>query len=464
MKSTICEGPFPIQVLLNKPDTRILFDSQDMDSSRGFLTPVRHTFESKMFREIHGELRDDRDWNQNQITIRRDSVSPQSSIMTSGVGESPTGQHWELIIADDLQTELNSKNREQRQKVIDRVKMYDNLLDQSGMAVIVGTRWAFDDVMQFLEDQEKEDRRYGRPKRIFLNKKSAHKKNEEGKFTTELEFPGLLDQDELNYARASQGAFLYSCNYECEPMSDENAIFKKEWIRYHEFDVGSLPAGSKIYMAIDPAGFGEQRFRGADYHGIVVAAVSPTGDCFVLYAIKAHWTDQKLMEEIGRIHSAYLPIRTGIEQVFGQHQLKAWLYDELRKKGKIINFEHFKNTNMKKEARIQALAPRFELGKIFLRSSMTELEDELLQFPKGEHDDIADALAYAWLMADVPTEPDIREFWRDPEWKEKGLFKPEDGISAPPDSTSLAVRRAEEAEKKYKTKRTGRFVPLSRFN
>ena len=40
------------------------------------------------------------------------------------------------------------------------------------------------------------------------------------------------------------------------------------------------------------------------------------------------------------------------------------------------------------------MQPRYVVGKVFHKKWMTDLEVELLQFPKSPHDDLADALAY----------------------------------------------------------------------
>lgn len=448
---------------MRDPDTRILLDSHDVDSAKKFLQPIKQAFQDKLFEEIHGSLRDKADWSQNSITIKREAILPQSSISLGGVDSSPTGEHYELIISDDLQDEKNSKSRDQIQKVIDRVKLYDNLLDQSGMAVIVGTRWAYGDLMEWLEEQRKEDERFGRPKRIFINKKHAYKKSEDGKFTEELEFPGLLTKEELSYARAQQGSYLFSCNYLVEPMSDEIAVFKKETFQYHELGRGNLPENSRVYMAIDTAGSGEKRFKGADYHGIVISAVSPAGDMYVLYSLKAHLSDQKLMEKIGELHTEYKPHEIAIEANFKRHQLKGWMQDEWKKAGKYIHFDELPKSQVKKEDRIQGVSPRFELGKVYFRKNMTELEDELLQFPKGAHDDLADAFAYTWHMADVPNEKGHELWYMQKDWALTGAFQPTEKMPKPPDPTSIAVWQIEHEERKYKTRNSrNRFRAASR--
>ena len=54
-----------------------------------------------------------------------------------------------------------------------------------------------------------------------------------------------------------------------------------------------------------------------------------------------------------------------------------------------------KSEGRRKTLRIEALQPRFECGKVFIRESQEELATQLLRFPSPRgHDDIIDALAY----------------------------------------------------------------------
>ncbi len=467
MKSTVCTGPFPIQVLLQAPNTRILFDSQDETSAGGFLGPVKQVFEDSLFQEIHGDIRSKHNWNQDSITVKRDAILPQSSIMLGSAESSPTGQHWELIVADDLQTEKNVKEPDQRKKIIDRVKMYDNLLDQSGMAVIVGTRWDSNDLMNFLDMSAKEDERYSRPQRIFFNRKSAYKRQADGKLsTTELEFPGLLTEDELSFARSQMGRELYYCNYLCEPFQSDNAQFLKEWILYHNMTVGELPEGTVVYMAVDPAG--EGKFRDADFNAIIVAAVTPQNDTYVLYAWRGHVTRLGLLQKILQLWEAYNPRSLGVEAVFGQVELKNWMKEEMRKRGKVVNWHDFTNSKIKKEARIKVLLPLFECGKVWLRKEHTELESELLGWPDGGHDDMIDTLAYIRDMVDIPFDGPVHgKWWEQKDWAlpdAKIKFIPTQAQPTPPDPTSIAVWDLEKKNKDLRTTaRRNRFSPASRY-
>lgn len=59
----------------------------------------------------------------------------------------------------------------------------------------------------------------------------------------------------------------------------------------------------------------------------------------------------------------------------------------------------------RKELRISTLQPRFKAGTVWFpmgATFLTELESELLSFPRGLHDDLIDALAYESQLAIPP--------------------------------------------------------------
>jgi predicted phage terminase large subunit-like protein len=83
----------------------------------------------------------------------------------------------------------------------------------------------------------------------------------------------------------------------------------------------------------------------------------------------------------------------GIEQVAYQEALLYMLDDEMRRRQKILPVKGITRSKTSKQTRILALVPRFEWSRIYLMPGMTDLEDELENFPRGAHDDIVDSLA-----------------------------------------------------------------------
>ena len=64
------------------------------------------------------------------------------------------GQHYSVIIADDLSSLDNSLTKEQREKVINHWRLYISLLDPGGTIVVVGTRYSAGDIVAHIIETE----------------------------------------------------------------------------------------------------------------------------------------------------------------------------------------------------------------------------------------------------------------------------------------------------------------------
>ncbi len=68
---------------------------------------------------------------------------------------------------------------------------------------------------------------------------------------------------------------------------------------------------------------------------------------------------------------------------------------EMKKRNKFYVINEVKpDNNELKTVRIRNLIPHYSNRRIFHSENMWELEEQLIEFPKGQHDDIIDALAY----------------------------------------------------------------------
>jgi hypothetical protein len=119
-------------------------------------------------------------------------------------------------------TRRRTSRTEQIQQVIDHYKLAFSLLDPGKPMIMIGTRWDYNDLYQHIIDFEQED--------FNILKKSAY--NPDGS----LFFPEVLNTKELDKIRRRQGIGIFSKQYLNEPVSDENATFKREYIQYKKWE------------------------------------------------------------------------------------------------------------------------------------------------------------------------------------------------------------------------------------
>lgn len=154
-KSSIGVVGYAIWSLLRNPDCRILIDSETYQNSRNFIREIRGKLELPEMTALYGVFRSKDNWAEGSITInQRQKVLKEASVTASGVGSNKVGQHYDLIIHDDLNTDKNSNTPELCQKVIDHYRMNTSILEPGGTMVVIGTRYSENDVIQFILDNE----------------------------------------------------------------------------------------------------------------------------------------------------------------------------------------------------------------------------------------------------------------------------------------------------------------------
>lgn len=134
--------------MVKNPDIRILIDSEKYENSKNFIREIKGKLEDPRVVSLFGESKSPSNWSEGSITIaQRTKVLKESTVTASGVEAGKTGQHYDLIIMDDLNTEENSQTVDLRKKIIRHYQMNTAILEPEGVLVVIGTRYAADDVI-----------------------------------------------------------------------------------------------------------------------------------------------------------------------------------------------------------------------------------------------------------------------------------------------------------------------------
>lgn len=367
--------------MLKNPNIRILIANNTWDNARRFLSSIQQYLVRGATLPIYFGPFQSKQWNQDEITIKqRTMILDAPTISTTGLEKEQTSQHYDLIIADDLVARENVHTAEQRQKVKDYINSLMALLEPQGELWVIGTRWHQNDAYADLIEEGIWD--------VMIR----------GCYTddtrTEALFPEKFTLEKLQFLRNKMGAYQFSAWYLNNPVSQDAADFKKEWIKYYE--PSTHP--SSLYLTIDPA---HSLAPGADFTALVVAGMFKDGRVRVVDYVHKRLIPSDLVDAVFGLVKKYRLHRVGLETYAYQKTLK---YDMERKMRETKTFfsvdemggrrtgkaEPFEN----KEARIRRLQPLFEQGLVEIRKDMTALEDELLSFPRGKYDDLIDALSY----------------------------------------------------------------------
>lgn len=232
-----------------------------------------------------------------------------------------------------------------------------------------------------------------------------------------LLFPEKLSHSFLERAKRTMGSYLFANQYLNEVIPADLQTFKKAWFNYHS----EIPKNSLNFIFVDPA---ISQADTADYTGVVVVAVDHEKHWYVRAAKRYRVTPTQLISLIFELNTRFNPAIIGIEEVAFQKSLLYFLDEEMRRRNILLPIKGIKPpTDKTKQMRILSLVPRLEWGHLTLNAGLTDLELELLQFPRGAHDDLIDALASVeyiyfppektkrWEKKPSPNHPDYERWY-----------------------------------------------------
>jgi len=431
-KSSVVTIGFTLQFILNEPNARVLIDSETFGKSKAFLREIiDHLTNNEAYRDvfkaIHGVYpfttkSQMKLWTDSEVILPcRNVPKKEPTISCAGIDVTKNGMHYDLIICDDLHSEQNVTNKELIQKVIDHYKLAFSLLDPGKPMIVIGTRWDYNDLYQHIMDFEAED--------FNILRKSAY--NPDGS----LFFPEVLSEEQLEKIRRRQGIGIFSKQYLNEPVSDENATFKRDQIVRKKWEtIKGRPIN--WLLLVDPSYYDPRGTTSySDYAALVLAGMDYQRELYVRYIIRARMTYSELIDHIFKIYTdkQFSDIKNMriILEVIGTKSLSFELANEQRRRNTWLPVTEIKHQARSKEERIRALAPFYEYGHIYHIQEcpqIEELEYELLHFPSARHDDIIDALSSILDFASPPKAPnDMRDDDR-PRHK-RHLYKPRSTIT-----------------------------------
>lgn len=210
--------------------------------------------------------------------------------------------------------------------------------------------------------------------------------------TASWTFPSVtnphLDPAEVDAARRELPSIVFRREFGAEFVSAGGARVRREWIR-----VAAAPALSTLDIAIG-IDLAISQKTGADFTAGVVLGRSRDGTVYVLDAQRLRAPFHQVLEFVKALAARWHPRTIGVEAV--AYQLVA-VQELLRTTSLPVRGVLPRSEGGDKVQRFQPLEARYEQGLVRHVPGLTpDFERELLAFPVGDHDDMVDALSYAW--------------------------------------------------------------------
>lgn len=423
LKSTIVTVGHSVRRIVKNPKVRILIANATYNLATSFLDQIKSQLKgNKKIHELYGDYsKNAGKWSENQVKIFSkgevtDYESKEPTVTAMGITGSLTSQHYDVIIIDDAVNRENITTIDQIRKVYKFYQDCLDLLEPGGELIIIGTRWHDSDLYGWIMGGDNE--REGEiPKRIaaeimphqFVYKGKQFNIMKRKVFEgNKAIWPEKFTPEHVAMLKKQKSPYEFSTQYNNEPIPDEDQQFKRDWFRYYKLD-DIKRRNIFNFSMVDPAISQES---GADYTVIMTISLDEYYNWFIREIVRDHFLPNQIIDEMFKVNEKYHPIEMGLEVVAYQKMLAFSLRDEMRSRKKYLPLREIKHGPSKsKEIRIKSLQPGYHSGKIFHMERMPNLEyleDELLRFPRGQHDDIIDALASLTEFA-VPPKSERRK-------------------------------------------------------
>lgn len=397
-KTELVTKNFPVWALWNNPNLQVIATWYSTQLTQWFSLEAKEIYESQTFKRIFPRAPKLSD---TQNTKEHWKTEAGGSYYATGTSGTITGKRTNLFLIDDP---LKPDEADSDVKRIWVNNWFENtvasrLFNPLKDAIVViaqrtheddlpwhliskmnewsGEEWTVLSLPAIAEEDEKFETRYW----TFTRKE------------WEALAPSRFPLEALKSLKQSYWTVNFNCQYQQNPISEENQEFFREWFKYYH----ELPTGWRTFTTVDPA------FSKKD-----------TADDSAITTVKFVWDKVYVLEQTaGKFNPAELedviihhvkkwkPEKVWVEAFQAQTTISFSLRNRLyTEKLHYTTVEEIKQT-WDKLAKIRSLVPLYRNGLIYHNQSLEKLEDQLLKFPRWRHDDCPDSLQMALYLYEL---------------------------------------------------------------
>lgn len=317
--------------------------------------------------------------------IRVEAHSTQESIR----GRLHGAQRPDCLILDDFETNKTKDSEAYTAQVAGHISEAQSGMDAKGVVLYLGNYITeYGNVAALFKRAENDPRLKVRRVDLITDGKPSWPE----KYSLEAE----ADKVSISDIRRKLGSQVFDAEMMNNPINVGTQEFQRPWFRYRSItDV--LKMNTRKFATIDPAFTKKET---SDWTGVTKNYVDKDDNWhFDSQHYKINSND--IIGMIFTLHGEGFE-KIGIEEGAFSEMIEPFFVKECQTRRVYPYIVPLKHQGTMKETRIRSLIPRYEQGKIFhIEGRCQDLESELLRFPKGKNDDIADSAAYQNKVAEV---------------------------------------------------------------
>jgi phage terminase large subunit-like protein len=422
-KSTVITFALTIQDILRNPEITIGIFSHTRPIAKAFLAQIKREFEQneplkEMFSDVlwSNPQRDAPKWSEDDgIIVRRQGNPKEATLEAWGlVDGQPTGRHFWGRIYDDAVTRESVGTPDQIKKTTGAFELSDNLGAIGGWFRMIGTRYSFADTYHTLMERG-------------VVKKRIYPATDNGMpdGTPVLWSPEIWAQKKI-----AQGPSTTACQLLQNPAAGNEAMFKREWLRFLDI----RPSTLNVYIVCDPA---SSKKKNSDRTAMAVVGLDAAGNRYLLdgfchkMSLAERWAAFRGLRIVWSRAPGVQSVTMGYEKYGMQSDLE-YFHEKMRvekNEWEILELNWTRDGTNSKVDRVQRLQPYFAAARYYLPdpvktettnqrkvreqgqgyrvfspirrrdhegnaySLVQMLLDEYLYFPFSVHDDLLDAMS-----------------------------------------------------------------------
>ena len=346
-------------------------------------------------------------------------------IRSRGAAQAMRGMLWDgsrpdLIICDDLESDELVMSKDRREKLMNW--FYGAVLpamSENGRIRVVGTILHMDSVLEKLMPKERspftihhelyeyDSNQFGQWKSIKFR---AHNEDMSVVLWPERWSKELLQAEREDYVSKGLGD-KYSQEYLNYPIDASDAYFRQVDMN----DLRDTDAPLNYYIGVDLAITTKTR---SDYTAFVVVGVDHNGFMKVVDVRRMRAKADDILTEFVALENKYSPEFFVVEKGTIWAAISPGLHKISMEMGVFPTIKEMPAT-ADKEARARPLQARMRMGGMQFDKGAdwySDLESEMMRFPRDRHDDQVDALAYVGLALKNVIEAQTQEELEDEEF------------------------------------------------
>lgn len=237
------------------------------------------------------------------------------------------------------------------------------------------------------------------------------------KFVLSTAEKGDRKVESIEQLRADLIPSEFAALYLNDPVDSDAIEFKPTWFQCYDPKQHHLDQAVTI-LSLDPAFRLKQT---NDFSGITISKITPDSRIYILEAQQKKLNAKDLIDHIFTLVEIYRPDKVIVETVAAQIVLLEMMRAKMQETGKWFVVEEVKlDTSETKAMRIRSLIPFYANLRVFHAPGLKDLEAQLVEFPRGLHDDIIDSLAHQVKFWKAPhlvqhieaTKPGTFSWWK----------------------------------------------------